>query len=144
MIIWEYGGIYSNMDSSPNKFNVDSIENEDDAFFPINELGMPAQYWFAASPRHAVMYFRAKHLLQTMAFGDDILNNNATGTTGSESFKTGFTLFQQMKGIQTGGNAEGALYEGMHNRSVKLVGLNGDSKKLIIREGVKAHFDATK
>jgi len=63
MIIWEYGGIYSNMDSSPNKFNVDSIENEDDAFFPINELGMPAQYWFAASPRHAVMYFSAKHLL---------------------------------------------------------------------------------
>jgi len=49
-----------------------------------------------------------------------------------------------MKGIQTGGNAEGALYEGMHNRSVKLVGLNGDSNKLIIREGVTAHFDATK
>jgi len=155
IMVWEYGGVYSDMDSSPNKFNVDSITNDDDAFFPLEMLGIPAQYWFAASPRHPVMYLSAKHGLQTLAFRDDISNNNAAKTTGPGSFKTGFILFQSMKGIQTNGYVDEGLYHGAHGRSVRVVGSKTNSNEWVIREGVKGkggsyaqmgmtHFHATK
>lgn len=154
-MIWDYGGVYSDMDSSPKRFDVDSITDEDDAFFPLEQLGIPAQYWFAASPRHPVMYLSAKHGLQTMAFRDDISNNNAAKTTGPGSFKTGFILFQQFKGIETNGYVDAGLYEGAHGRSVRVVGSKSNSNEWIVREGVKGkggsyaqmgmtHFHATK
>lgn len=154
-MVWEYGGIYSDMDSSPNKFNVDSIAPTDDAFFPIEMLGIPAQYWFAASPRHPVMYLSAKHAMQVMAFRDDISNNNAAKTTGPGAYKTGFILFQQFAGITTNGYVEEGVYNGAHGRSVRVVGSKTDSNQWIIREGVKGkggnyaqmgmtHFHSTK
>lgn len=155
VMIWEYGGVYTDMDSSPNKFSVDSIADEDDAFFPLEMLGIPAQYWFAASPRHPVMYLSAKHALQTMAFRDDISNNNAAKTTGPGAYKTGFILFQQFNGIDTNGYVDAGLYMGAHGRSVKVVGSKSNSNEWIIREGVKGkggnyekmgmtHFHSTK
>jgi len=155
IMVWEYGGVYSDMDSSPNKFNADSIADDDDAFFPLEMLGIPAQYWFAASPRHPVMFLSAKHSLQTMAFRDDISNNNAAKTTGPGAFKTGFILFQQFVGIETNGYVEEGVYMGAHGRSVKVVGSKANSNEWIIREGVKGkgggyaqmgmtHFHATK
>ena len=38
LMIWEYGGIYSDMDSAPAKFTVDTITAEDDAWFPLEML----------------------------------------------------------------------------------------------------------
>jgi len=143
------------MDSSPNKFAVDSIEDGDDAFFPLEQLGIPAQYWFAASPRHPVMYLSAKHSLQTMAFRDDISNNNAAKTTGPGAFKTGFILWSQFANVRTNGYVLGGTYSGSHGRTVRVVGSRGNSNEWIIREGVKnkggaykdmgmTHFHATK
>ena len=136
-MIWEYGGVYSDMDSSPALFTVDSITNTDDAFFPLEKLGIPAQYWFAASPRHPVMYLSAKHSLQTMAFRDDISNNNAAKTTGPGAFKTGFILFQQLIGIETNGYVDEGTYTGAHNRTVRVVGSKANENEWIVREGVK-------
>lgn len=154
-MIWEYGGVYSDMDSSPNSFDVDSITDEDDAYFPLEQLGIPAQYWFAASPRHPIMYFSAKHGLQTLAFRDDISANNAAKTTGPGSFKTGFILFQMMRGIETNGYVEAGVYDGAHGRSVRVVGDKRRSNDVIQREAIKGkagnyekmgmtHFHATK
>ena len=136
-MIWEYGGIYSDMDSSPNKFSVSTILPVDDAFFPLEKLGIPAQYWFAASPRHPVMYLSAKHALQTMAFRDDIANNNAAKTTGPGAYKTGFILFQQFAGLETNGYVEEGVYRGAHGRSARVIGTKTNSNEWIIREGVK-------
>ena len=60
----------------------------------IEKLGIPAQYFFAASPRHLVMYLSVKHRLQTMAFWSDIANNLPAKTPGTAAFKTRFVLFQ--------------------------------------------------
>ena len=137
IMVWEYGGVYSDMDSSPNKFDVDSITDADDAFFPLEMLGIPAQYWFAASPRHPVMYLSARHALMMMAFRDDISNNNAAKTTGPGAYKTGFILFQQFAGIDTNGYVDEGLYTGAHGRTVRVVGSKANANQWIIREGVK-------
>lgn len=137
MMVWDYGGIYSDMDSSPNKFDSNTIENEDDAYFPLEKLGIPAQYWFAASPRHPIMYLSAKHAMQRMAFQDDISRNRAPQTTGPGAYKTGFILFQQLIGIETNGYVEAGFYEGAHGRSVRVVGTKFNQNEWIIREGIR-------
>lgn len=138
IMIWEYGGIYGDFDTSPNKFNADSIADEDDAFFPIEMLGIPSQYWFAAAPRHPVMYLSAKQALQTMAFRPDISNNAAHKTTGPGSFKTGIILFLQICGQASNAYVTEGLYTGANERTVRVVGSQAMSNEWIIREGVKA------
>ena len=138
LLIWEYGGIYSDMDSSPNKINANSISPQDDAWFPLEALGIPSQYFFAASPRHPVMFFSAIHALERTAFQYDISENNAAATTGPGAFKTGFILFQRMKGIDTNGYVSEGVYVGAHDRSVRVVGSKEIPSEWIIRFGVKS------
>ncbi len=139
-MIWEYGGIYSDIDCSPSsKFNTSSINNNDDAFFPLESLGIPSQYFFAASPRHPIMYLSAKHALQTLSFRGDIAYNNAASTTGPGAFKTGFILFQQLAGISTSGYVTEGIYLGAHGRSVRVVGSKELPHEYVLREGVKGN-----
>lgn len=137
-MIWEYGGIYSDIDCSPgSKFNVYSIDTNDDAYFPLEALGIPSQYFFAASPRHPVMFLSAKHALQALSFQDDIAHNNAAKTTGPGAFKAGFILFQQLAGIPTNGYVTEGVYQGVHGRSVRVVGSKEFPREYIMREGVR-------
>ncbi len=137
LMIWEYGGIYSDMDSAPNKFGVDTITTDDDAWFPLEMLGIPAQYWFAASPRHPIMYFSAKRALGVLAWRPDIADNNAAKTTGPGAFKTGFVYFQRLVGVPSSGYIEAGLYHGYQNRSVKVVGTKQNANEWIQREIIR-------
>jgi hypothetical protein len=136
LMIWEYGGIYSDFDSAPNKFNVDTITNDDDAWFPLEKLGIPAQYWFAASPRHPIMYFSAKQALRSLSWRTDIGSNNAAKTTGPNAFKIGFIYFQRLVGNPSTGYVTEGLYHGIQNRTVKVVGTKESSNEWIIRETI--------
>jgi mannosyltransferase OCH1-like enzyme len=37
LVLWEYGGIYTDIDNTPALFNADTITAEDDAFFVVEE-----------------------------------------------------------------------------------------------------------
>eukprot|EP00573_Skeletonema_grethae_P001616 CAMPEP_0201690590 /NCGR_PEP_ID=MMETSP0578-20130828/4006_1 /ASSEMBLY_ACC=CAM_ASM_000663 /TAXON_ID=267565 /ORGANISM="Skeletonema grethea, Strain CCMP 1804" /LENGTH=410 /DNA_ID=CAMNT_0048175631 /DNA_START=27 /DNA_END=1259 /DNA_ORIENTATION=+ len=137
LMIWEYGGIYSDMDSAPNKFDVDTITPDDDAWFPLEMLGIPAQYWFAASPRHPIMYMSAKSALGAVAWRPDISSNNAAKTTGPGALKTAFVYFQRLVGDESTGYVNEGLYRGVQNRTVKVVGTKENSNEWIQREGVR-------
>ncbi|KAL7460921.1 hypothetical protein ACHAXS_001356 [Conticribra weissflogii] len=136
IVIWEYGGIYSDFDSAPNQFGIDSIAPEDDAFFPLEAIGIPAQYFFAASPRHPVMYLSAKHALRMMAFRQDLARTKPEMTTGPGAFKTGFMLFQNFGGYEADGYATEGVYPGFGGRTVRVVGKKGLPKQWILREAV--------
>jgi hypothetical protein len=140
-MIWEYGGIYSDIDCSPSRtFTSSSIDHDnDDAFFPLEALGIPSQYFFAASPRHPVMYLSAKHALQELSFRNDIGYNNAASTTGPGAFKTGFILFQQLAGISSNGYVTEGVYMGAHGRSVRIVGSKELPHEYISREGIRGN-----
>jgi len=136
-MLWEYGGVYSDIDSSSRRFNADSIRAEDDAFFVVEVLGIPAQYWFAASPRHPVMYFSAKTALNAMAFRPDIGDNRPARTTGPAAFKAGYVLFRQGVGVETNGYDGAGFYVGAHNRTVRIVGSREKANEWVDREAVK-------
>ena len=52
LILWEYGGIYADLDTKPNTFNTTTITADDDAFFVVEHYHLLSQYFMAASPRH--------------------------------------------------------------------------------------------
>lgn len=63
LILYQYGGIYTDIDAAPGpKFeNATIINDDDDAWFVVERIGIPSQYFMAASPRHPFM-----HLLVTV------------------------------------------------------------------------------
>jgi len=136
VLIWEYGGVYSDFDSAPNKFDKNSITPQDDAFFPLEKLGIPAQYFFAASPRHPVMFLSAKHSFNKLSFHDDIGKVPPAVMTGPGAFKTGFLLFQRFAGYESDGYAAEGIYSGFGGRSVRVVGEKSRQNDWILREAV--------
>ena len=52
LVLWEYGGIYADVDTKPNKFNSTTISAEDDGFFVVEMFHVLSQYFMALSPRH--------------------------------------------------------------------------------------------
>ena len=52
LVLWEYGGVYADVDTKPNKFNSTSITAEDDGFFIVEQYHILSQYFMAMSPRH--------------------------------------------------------------------------------------------
>ena len=134
-MIWEYGGIYSDMDSIANKFSVDTIRPTDDAFFLVEMMGFPSQYWFAASPRHPIMYLSAKQALQTMAFRNDIADNkHLAKLTGPGATKVAIILFMQFAGVETNGYLKEGVYEGTQGRRVTVAGSKEMPNEWVIRE----------
>merc|ERR1712216_76156 len=135
IMIWEYGGIYSDMDSIANKFSVDTIRPTDDAFFLVEMMGFPSQYWFAASPRHPIMYLSAKQALQTMAFRNDIADNkHLAKLTGPGATKVAIILFMQFAGVETNGYLKEGVYEGTQGRRVTVAGSKEMPNEWVIRE----------
>jgi mannosyltransferase OCH1-like enzyme len=60
LVLWEYGGIYTDMDNAPgSSFNGGAvIKNDDDSFFEVERGGFPSQYFFACK-----FLFREKVLI---------------------------------------------------------------------------------
>ena len=49
LVIWEYGGVYTDVDDAPGQLDVNGtmIKDEDDAYFEVERSGLPSQYYFA-------------------------------------------------------------------------------------------------
>ena len=57
LVLWEYGGIYTDIDNTPKNFNVSStLKTDDEAYFEVEQGRWLSQYFFAAEPRHPLMY----------------------------------------------------------------------------------------
>jgi mannosyltransferase OCH1-like enzyme len=56
LIIFEFGGIYTDFDNAPQEGFQEGnvITLTDDAWFPLEALGVVAQYFFAASPQFRI------------------------------------------------------------------------------------------
>jgi hypothetical protein len=52
LVLWEYGGVYADVDTKPNLFNASSIRDEDDGFFVVEQYHLLSQYFMVMSPRH--------------------------------------------------------------------------------------------
>lgn len=120
LVLWEYGGIYADLDSRPNIFNATTIASDDDAFFLVDDFDL-SQWFMASSPRHPMMYFLIHNILQNLIQLNDVGSIPVIWTTGPGVIATGFDRFMGPK-FDRGNRLQPGTYRGVNDRVVRLVG----------------------
>lgn len=138
LLLWEHGGIYTDFDNAPMKGFIqgDAIKDTDDAWFPLEGLGIVAQYFFAASPRHPIMYYSLQDALREIWNLRSIHNNKAPYTTGPHATKMGTIHFLKAAGQETNGYIPAGVYVGMNNRTMTVVGDKKHAHEFVNRNGI--------
>jgi mannosyltransferase OCH1-like enzyme len=63
--MWEYGGIYTDMDNLPGPLlNETTITQDMDAFFLQEGGGFLSQFFFAVSPKHPMMFLAVHDVME--------------------------------------------------------------------------------
>jgi hypothetical protein len=133
LVLYTYGGIYTDIDNSPLKFNGHTIFATDDSFFVIEMLGIMGQYFIASSPGHPLMKLTLETGMDSLRNIPNVMRNNPARTTGPNALKVGFIKF--MNGT-TDGYIPAGIYVGIENRSVTVVGDKDRSREYIERSGL--------
>jgi hypothetical protein len=78
LVMWEYGGLYSDIDATPALFNKTTITDDDDGFFVVEHSDLLSQYFMALSPRHPLMYYAIQQSLSNILRERDIGKSQTT------------------------------------------------------------------
>lgn len=135
-VLYLYGGIYSDIDNSPIRFNGETIKSEDDSFFVIEQLGIMSQYFLASSVGHPLMRQMLETGIYNLKQTNNVMVNNAATTTGPKAVKVGFIKFMAEVGVETTGYIPAGIYVGSNNRSVTVIGQANRSKDYVHRGGL--------
>ena len=126
VLLWEYGGIYTDMDQAPGPLlNASAISASDDAFLVVEGGDFLAQYFLAAAPRHPIIYFTLQAALHGLYRVDDVGNQMVPRTTGPEALRMGFRNFMGQSQISNVyKDPKAGYYEGAYgnNRTARVVG----------------------
>ena len=144
VILWVYGGVYSDLDAVPNEFTADTIVPSDDGFFVVELYHLLSQYFMAVSPRHPLMYYAIQHCLINLLRAEDTMKHYAPAVTGPSVLHTAFINFQSDVGIRVDErphtNSKPQLWNGTfvgtQNRSIRVVGEAQHSNQYVIREAL--------
>ena len=69
LVLWEYGGIYTDLDNLPGPlFNETTIPPDMDAFFLQERGGWLSQYFFAVAPKHPIMFLAVHDVMRGEVF----------------------------------------------------------------------------
>jgi len=127
LALWEYGGIYTDMDNAPGySFNGGSvIANDDDGFFEVERALFPSQYFFALSPHHPLAYFTV-----SVTIGRLMLLANTLSKTQMIPFITGPGAVKSAM-VSNIGDAypQQGKYVGVSNRTITMVGSPEEAKR---------------
>ena len=122
LVLWEYGGIYADIDVSPTRFNASSINPDDDGFFYIeNEAGWLAQFFLASSPHHPLMFYAVHAAVQNVLTHSRFYKEDIAKITGPRAVAEGMATF--MDDGSTGRLIEDGIHVGKDGRSIRVDGM---------------------
>jgi hypothetical protein len=101
LVVYIYGGIYTDIDNSPTGFKGETIQAKDDSFFVVEGLGIMSQYFLAASFGHPLMAKMLETGVQRLKDINNVMVNNPAQTTGPGACKVGFIEFMAEGGVKT-------------------------------------------
>jgi hypothetical protein len=132
LVLWEYGGIYTDIDNGVGSFTNESISGTDDAYFELAWEGHAelSQYFMALAPKHPLMHLSIMSALVSILELKDYGRNFAPHTTGPHALSQGYVKFMNGKidhSSETKGVTVGQKFVGWDARSVKV------NEKIIVR-----------
>jgi mannosyltransferase OCH1-like enzyme len=147
LVLWEYGGIYTDIDNAPGRlWNTTTIGENDDSFFLVEKLGVLSQYFMAASPRHPLLYLAIHNALHRLLQVENVGRQYIPSVTGPGALKTAFMSFMRAQAKKKGhpaatnnntnngyGRVQAGRYVGVDGRSVTVKGTKFDSDKIVKR-----------
>ena len=100
LILWEYGGIYTDIDNAPGPAfqNGTSISDDDASFFVIERIGTLSQYFMAASPKHPLIHIAITETLKRILEVTSIGEQNVAWVSGPEAIRQSMIIFMRSEG----------------------------------------------
>eukprot|EP00546_Thalassionema_frauenfeldii_P016599 CAMPEP_0178901812 /NCGR_PEP_ID=MMETSP0786-20121207/4250_1 /TAXON_ID=186022 /ORGANISM="Thalassionema frauenfeldii, Strain CCMP 1798" /LENGTH=372 /DNA_ID=CAMNT_0020572995 /DNA_START=48 /DNA_END=1166 /DNA_ORIENTATION=- len=108
LLLWEYGGIYADLDTLPNwdflnGIGADSflniIHSNDYGFLVVDHYHYASQYFMAMAPRHILMYYTIQTALSNILLASDTGKINPARTTGPSALHAGLQALVADAGI---------------------------------------------
>ena len=96
VLLWEYGGIYTDIDNTPGpkfwdeKTGGGIITNETDALFEQESQRFPSQYFFASSPHHPIMFLAVYQTMHRVMDVASVKEQYIPFVTGPGAIKSAF------------------------------------------------------
>jgi Glycosyltransferase sugar-binding region containing DXD motif len=150
LVLWDYGGVYVDLDSIPNDFQrnpISTIQSEEDGFFVVDHYHYLSQYFMALSPRHPLMFYTIQASLANVLLASDTGSINPARTTGPAALHRGLQSFVLDAGMdlpdaltavkqQQRGPVVGGIYKGTNGLSIRVVETEDDNQ-VVRREALK-------
>ena len=145
LVLWEYGGIYTDIDNAPtDEFKARNYIGEEDQSFFLIEGGFLSQCFYAAEPRHPMMYMIVQHTLLRLLRIINASNQYVPFVTGPGDVKTAFLHFMSDQGIHNEPGdkenkhlfdeiKEAGVYTGMDDWTVTVLGTASRSDQYVAR-----------
>jgi mannosyltransferase OCH1-like enzyme len=141
ILLWEFGGIYVDLDSAPRSFNASSIHAEDDAYFVLEVFHILSQYFMASAPRHPILWYAINIALDNMLHVADTGKVMVAFMTGPHAVHEAFTRFLQDGGYNTttidpDKPVKGGFYVGTNNWTLHADGSGDDADAIVVRDAM--------
>lgn len=154
VILWEYGGIYSDIDMYPNTstpssssgFFQNNNSTTEDAYFVLEQDGLLSQYFMAIAPKHPLVFYTIQHTLTNLLKSKDPIKAFAPTVTGPRALHQGFQTYcgrhyniPDSEGQWLGMNhplSKGRVYT-VETHSVRVDGdLQSNTDSIIVRDAI--------
>jgi hypothetical protein len=146
LVLWVYGGVYTDLDTAPHAWKADdSIRPADEAFFVVEQFHMLSQYFMAATPRHPLMWYAIQHALQNLWDMPDTGKAAASMLTGPHALHWAYMNFRRDAGaiIDPAGTGFKPVWAGRflgsQNYSVTVVGVGENENEYVHRDLLGIH-----
>lgn len=142
LMLWEYGGVYTDIDSFPNSFNETLIHDEDDGFFLLDRDSILSQWFIAVSPKHPLMYYAIMETVTNVMRSRDPGIINPVAMSGPIALHNAMVNFMADAGVKVrvlrNQDSErplnASVYVGAGGRSLRVVGDSAKTDEYIQRD----------
>ena len=130
LMLWEYGGIYTDFDNTPKKFNPStSLKSFDEAYFEIEKEKMLSQYFMVSERHHPLFYLVIMKIWENIFALLDVGDQYAPKLTGPGALKMAMRTFMKMQRMPVDTirpwkvfhQVHAGRYVGLDNRTVTVV-----------------------
>lgn len=160
LVLWMYGGIYSDIDSEPALFNASSILPNDDGYFVVERFDLLSQWFMAVAPRHPLMYYALHSAINNIMTTIDTSFFNAALVTGPHALHRGMQEFMYDSNTNNNqlinektkeitmefplpiprfGPIHAGIYYGTFNKSIRVVGDAQNESEHVNRDIFRDH-----
>ena len=134
LVLYKYGGIYTDADNIPLGLNESHIEPTVSALFLTDPFSRPSQNFMAMQAGHPIANITMHTMIDNVLKVENIATQRVVFVTGPHALKTGYQLFMQNQPDIFGYRRKDPLFHGMQNLTVRKINKNVE-KYFAVKQG---------